>query len=65
MKQFPEHRINIFRVANMLHGKVFKGRLQVFILPPQRLVRTTGYLDIAVVADHGQDFLRQQLVTQR
>ena len=65
MKQFAKYRINIFRVANMLHSKVFEGRLQVFILPPQRLVRPTGYLNIAIVAHHGQDLLRQQFMTQR
>ncbi|MNP19015.1 hypothetical protein D3C76_1115240 [compost metagenome] len=49
----------------MLHGKIIEHRLQVFILPPQRLMRATGDFDIAVIPHHRQNFLRQYFVTER
>jgi hypothetical protein len=39
VEQLPEHRVDIFLVADMLHGKVIKHRLQMFIFAPQGLVR--------------------------
>jgi hypothetical protein len=39
VEQLPEHRINIILVTDMLHGKIIEHRLQMFILPPQGLVR--------------------------
>ena len=64
MKQFAEYRVDILLVANMLHGEIIKGRLQVFILAPQGLVRPAGNFDIAVITHHRQNFLRQQFVAQ-
>lgn len=34
VEQLAEHRVDIFLVAYMLHGEVFKGRLQMFIFTP-------------------------------
>ncbi len=65
MEQLPEHRINILLIADMLHCKVLKRRLQVLILTPEGLMRPTGDLDIAVVAHYRQYFFRQNLMTQR
>ena len=49
MEQLAEDRVNIFLIANMLHCKILKRRLQMLILAPQRLVGAAGDFDIAVV----------------
>ena len=53
VEQLPEYRIDIILIADMLHSKVIEHRLQMFILPPQSLVRAAGDFDIAVVTHDG------------
>ncbi len=38
VEDFPEDRIDIVLIANMLHGEIIKAVLQHLIFPPQRLV---------------------------
>ena len=52
MKKFAEHRINIILIANMLHRKIIKRGLQMFIFAPQGLMCAAGNFDITVVTNH-------------
>ena len=65
MKQFAEYRVDILLVANMLHGEIIKGRLQVFILAPQGLMRPAGNFDIAVITHHVVRYYSYIEITRR
>src|SRR5690606_9335600 len=62
LEQTAEHRINVTRIHDLLHGKAL-GELaqQLFIFVPQHLVLVGGDLDIGVVLHLGQNLVGQDL----